>query len=87
MGRISDTRGPLQKSWLVPFAVQLVIDRHMLRNRGILSAAPVKTLVAADTVPLIINFDAAFRVSDIHLFAYILVRNRVILEIYGDMVV
>ena len=59
----------------------------MFRECGILPTASVKTFMAADPVPFVINLKAAFGVPDIHFFTDILVRDRVILEIYGDVVV
>ena len=85
MGCLTDAGCPLKESCLIPFAVQLMVGRHMFRQCGILPAASVKALMAADPVPLVVNLNAAFGVPDIHFFTYILVRNRVVLKIYGDM--
>ena len=59
----------------------------MLRECGILPAASIKTFVAADPISFVINLNAAFRVPDIHFLAHILIRDRIVLKIYGDVIV
>ena len=64
-----------------------MVDRHVLRDRGILPAASIKTFVAADPIPFVINLNAALGVPDIHFLAHILIRDRIVLKIYGNVVV
>ena len=46
MGCSTDTGCPFEESCLIPFAVQLVVDRHVFRDRGILSTASIKAFMA-----------------------------------------
>ena len=62
-----------------------MVDRHVLRDRGILPAASIKTFVAADPIPFVINLNAALGVPDIHFLAHILIRDRIVLKIYGNV--
>lgn len=87
MGLLTDTRCPLKEPRLIPFTVQLMVDRHVLRDCEVLPAATIKTFVAADPIPFVINLNAALGVPDIHFLAHILIRNRIILKIYGNVVV
>lgn len=84
-GRFTDTGCPFEEPFFIPFAVQLMVDRHMLWDCEILPTAPLKTLVAADPVPLVVNLNTASGIPDIHFFAYIFIRDRVVLQIYSDM--
>ncbi len=64
-----------------------MIDRHMFRECRILSTASIKSFVAADPVPFVVNLNAAFGVPNIHFLVHILIRDQVVLEIYGYVVV
>ena len=49
--------------------------------------ASIKAFMAADPFPFVINLNAALGVPDIHFLAHILIGNRIVLKIYGDVVV
>ena len=87
MGCSTDTGCPFEESCLIPFAVQLVVDRHVFRDRGILSTASIKAFMAADPISFVINLNAALGVPDVHFLAHILIRDRIVLKIYGDVVI
>lgn len=75
MGCLADTGCPFEESCLIPFAVQLIVDRYMLWDCGILSTASIKMFVAANTVLLVVDFNADLGVSDIHFLTYILILD------------
>lgn len=64
-----------------------MVDRHMLRDCGVLPAATIKAFVAADPIPFVINLNAALGVPDVHFLAHILIRDRIVLKIYGNVIV
>lgn len=68
MYRIPCVGCPFQEPCPVPFTVELVVCRHMVRECGILPPASIKALVAADAVPFVVNLYTAFCVPDIHFF-------------------
>lgn len=77
---------PFQKPCPVLFAVQLAVWRHMVRTCG-MPPMSVKALMATDAASFVVNLDTAVCVPDIHFFTDVLIRDRLILEIYGDIIV
>ena len=64
-----------------------MVDRHVFRDCRVLPTASIKAFVAADPISFVINLNAALGVPDIHFLAHILIRDGIVLKIYGNVVV
>lgn len=76
--RRTNTGSPTFKTVTVPFAVKLMVLRHVVRIGSILAHPAMQASVAAYAVPLIVDFDKALCAADIHLLSGVDKRDRVI---------
>ena len=83
----TDLRSPFAESVAVPLNVLLMIRRHMRLYHAVLIGSSVKPRVGTNTFSAKEYFHRGSCDPDVDLLLDVLIRDRVILLVYGNMVI
>ena len=83
----TDTGSPVAEPLFIPFTIEFVVGRHMIRVRAVLTLPAVQPPMAADAGALEINLHQALRAPDVHFLSHVFIRNGIELIVDGNVIV